>query len=138
MKIQLSQLIFFAGIFQIILVIGSLLIPKLLNWESELSKVSKLIKQMFWTYAGYILVINLSFGIISIVLPNDLINKTSLAKAITLFIFMYWFARILIQFFYFDRSQAPKGFIYFWGEVGLVTLFIILSSIYGYAFYINF
>jgi len=134
---MLRELLFIAGISQIFLVLGSLTIPKLLHWKQELDKVNPLIKQMFWTYAGYILVTNLSFGILTLIAPEELMNGSTLAIAITLFISIYWIVRIFVQFFYFDRSSAPEGFIYRWGEVGLVSLFVYLSIVYSYLFYIN-
>jgi hypothetical protein len=134
---MLKELLFIAGLSQIMLVLGSLAIPKLLNWKQELSKLNPLIKQMFWTYAGYILVTNLSFGIVSIVAVDELMNGSTLARAISLFISLYWIARIIIQFFYFDRYAAPKGSIYLWGEIALVTLFVYLSVVYSYLFYMN-
>ena len=77
-----------AGVLQIVLCVGSLAIPKLLNWKGELSKVSTIIAQMFWTYAGYILVINLSFGLISFFGAEELLEKTFLAKSVSMFIFL--------------------------------------------------
>ena len=133
----LCNLIQLAGLAQIVLVLGSLAIPKMLHWREELSKTNVLIKQMFWTYAGYILVINLSFGIISIIGVKELLNGSFLAKVINLFIAVYWISRILIQFFYFDTSAAPKGFIYKLGEIILVAVFLFLAIAYSLAFLFN-
>ncbi|MBA4848817.1 hypothetical protein [Emticicia sp. BO119] len=127
-----------AGFLQIILCIGSLAIPYLLDWKSELTKVSNLIKQIFWTYAGYILSFNLFFGLISFWGAEALLDKSFLTKSITIFIFMYWLVRIIIQFFYFDTKSAPKGLIYTLGEIGLVALFVFLTGVYGWVSYLNF
>ena len=105
-KKLLEIMIVVAGIGQILLVIGSLAIPKFLNWSSELSKVRPLIRQIFWTYAGYILVTNLSFGLLSVLAPTALLDGTFLGTCITGFIALYWAARIVIQFTYFDRSDG--------------------------------
>lgn len=133
----LGYLIFFAGLAQIALVLGSTAIPKLLNWKEELLKTNLLIRQIFWTYAGYILVINFSFGLLSILGVQELLNRSFLAKAVTLFIALYWITRILIQFFYFDTSSAPKGLIYKVGEITLILLFFFLAIIYSWAFICN-
>jgi hypothetical protein len=135
---SLFLLLKMAGLLQIGLSTVSLVIPKLLNWNGELKRVSKLISQMFWTYAGYILAINLFFGIISFFGTNELLSGTFLAKAISFFIFLYWLARILIQLFYFDTSTAPKGLIYKIGEIGLMALFLFLTFVYGWLSFINF
>jgi hypothetical protein len=45
----------------------------------------------------------------------------------------YWGARALVQFFYFDRSEAPEGAFHKVAEVALVGLFVFLTIVYGYA-----
>ncbi|MCE3228923.1 MAG: hypothetical protein K0S32_3474 [Bacteroidetes bacterium] len=138
MNVELLKiLLIISGVCHILLVAGSLLIPKLLNWKKELNVLPTLFKQMFWTYAGYILVINLCFGIISIIGTDELLNKSLLAKSICVFIGVYWLTRILIQFFYFDRTSAPKGMIYTLGEIALVLGFLVFTIIYFLAFFYN-
>ncbi|MEP6614241.1 MAG: hypothetical protein ABJA76_20200 [Mucilaginibacter sp.] len=134
----IQQLISLAGLAQITLVIGSPFIPKALGWKGELAKVQPLIKQMFWTYAAYILVINLCFGLLSIFDYKELTNGSNLATIINGFIAVYWISRVLIQFFYFDRSNFPVGKWNKLAEVILILLFISLSAVYSLAFYINF
>ena len=128
---------FLAGIGQIILVISSLAIPKILKWKKELSKVQMLIRQMFWTYAGYILFINLCFGLISVFGTKSLTDRSTLATAVTGFITLYWLSRIVIQFLYFDRKGFPPGKMLLLGEILLVLLFVFLTLIYGWSFYLN-
>ncbi len=136
--VPIRTLLVAAGILQIVLSIGSIAIPRLLNWKTELNKLPVLLKQMFWVYAGYILVINFCFGLLSILAPGSLLDRSLLATVVCGFIAVYWGVRVLIQFIYFDRKSAPKGFIYFWGEVGLVILFIFFTVVYGYVAYLNF
>lgn len=135
---HIQTFIFFAGLAQIALALGSLVIPRILNWKMELEKVQTLIKQMFWTYAAYILVINLSFGLLSVSAYKDLTDGSLLASAISGFIAFYWISRILIQFFYFDRKDFPTGKWNSFAEVILVVLFFFLSLVYGIAFYHNY
>ena len=113
------------------------MIPRVLKWSLYLKNLQPLLRQMFWTYAAYILVINASFGIISICGADELLNKSFLAASVTLFISAYWLGRIGIQFFYFDKTDAPKGVIFTLGEVALVGLFIIFAGVYGVAFLFN-
>lgn len=133
----LSQLVFICGILHIALAIGSSIIPKVLNWNAEFAKVKPLTRQMFWTYAAYILVINVCFGLVSIWGTQELLNHSFLAACLTLFISIYWLTRIVIQFFYFDKTDAPKGLLFTFGEIGLVSLFVLFSVIYFIAFLYN-
>jgi len=129
--------IIWCGIGHFALCLGSLYIPKALKWEIHLAVLQPLLKQMFWTYAAYILAINLTFGIISTFGSDELLNQSFLAKAITLLIGIYWLTRIGIQFFYFDRTQAPKGLLFIIGEVALISLFILFAVTYLTAFFLN-
>jgi hypothetical protein len=92
---------------------------------------------MFWTYAAYILVINLSFGIISVFGSQELLDHSFLAKSVTLFIALYWLTRIVIQFFYFDKTDTPKGILYTIGEIALISLFVIFTVTFSLAFLFN-
>ena len=130
---MLQSMIFFAGFGQLLLVLCSLAIPKVLNWGEETSKLRPLTRQVFWTYAGYIWVTNLSFALISMISPASLTDKSFLAIAVTIYIFVYWLARVIIQFTWFDRSDAPKGLHYSIAEALLVGLFVGLTSVYGWA-----
>ena len=90
LRTHLKQLIYLAGLAQIALVTGSLAIPRILNWRTELAKVQPLIKQMFWTYAAYIVVINLCFGLLSVFATGELSNGSGLAIMVDAFIAVYW------------------------------------------------
>lgn len=138
LQINIKSLILLAGLAQIVLVLGSFAIPKILNWRTELNKVQPLIKQIFWIYAAYILIINLCFGLISCFDANELINGSKLAMLITGFIAVYWISRLVIQFTYFDRAHFPTGKWNKLGEGLLVSLFIFLSIVYSAAFYLNY
>ena len=54
-----------------------------------------------------------------------------------MFIAIYWGARVIIQFTYFDRSDAPSGLQYMIAEILLVGTFISLTTIYGYSVWTN-
>jgi len=133
----LKTLLFLSGVAHLLLGTASLIIPKLLQWNKELNRLPLLLKQLFWTYAAYILVINCCFGLVSVFGTAELLDHSFLAKCMTFFIAIYWFARVLIQFFYFDTSQAPQGFWYKSGEMALVVLFISFTGIYFLAFLYN-
>ena len=128
---SLELLVRLAGIGQLVLVAASpFLIPRLLHWHAELALLRPLTRQIFWTYAAYILCFNLAFGLLSSFAPALLLDRSPLAIAVSGFIAGYWVVRILVQFFYYDRSAAPPGAIYVVGEWLLVGLFTYLSLVY--------
>ena len=129
--------IFLAGLGQLALIVASLAIPRVLNWRDDVAKLRPLTRQVFWTYAGYIWATNLAFGLISTLAPNWLLDASPLAGAVCGFIALYWGARLVIQFTYFDRSDAPAGWHVRCAEAALVGLFIYLTLTYGFAAYVN-
>ncbi|HEY3966719.1 MAG TPA: hypothetical protein VGM05_19305 [Planctomycetaceae bacterium] len=125
----LPSLVLVAGIGQIGIVAASLAIPHVLRWREDTARLRPLTRQVFWTYAIYIWFTNLAFGLVSL-RPNWLLDRSPLAACLTGFITAYWSGRVLIQFFYFDRSDAPTGSRILFAEIVLVGLFIYLSLVY--------
>ena len=101
-KIQqhLLVLVQIAGWCQIILIVGSLGIPRVLGWKEKLTSLTVLMRQMFWVYSLYIWLTNLSFGLLSALGAPYLIDGTPLASCVTGFIFGYWLLRMIIQWIY--------------------------------------
>ena len=124
-------LLVLAGVGQLVLALGSLAIPGVLNWRADTAKLRNLTRQVFWTYAGYIWATNVCFGLISALAPGWLLDTAPLARAVNTYIALYWITRVAVQFFYFDRSDAPPGLPTKLAEVALVALFVYLSLVYG-------
>jgi len=130
-KEMLRWLIVLSGIAQIVLILGSLAIPSVLKWKEELSGLKNLYRQMFWVYSGYIWGTNLSFGLVSAFAPHWLLDGSGLGIAVCGFIAVYWAARVLIQFLYFDTSELPSSAFHTFAEWALIALFIGLTAVYG-------
>lgn len=122
-----------AGIAQIVLIIGSLAIPKVLGWKGQLAANETLIRQMFWVYAGYIWATNLSFGLLSALAPQWLLDGSPLSAVVAGFICAYWAARVVIQLVYFDVSGIPRSPFNTFARWALEVLFAALTLIYGLA-----
>src|SRR5215218_6931726 len=133
MNVPWRVLLMAAGVGQLILISASLAIPRILRWPEDVAKLRPLTRQVFWTYAGYIWTANVCFGLLSLLAPAALVAGGTLPAAVCGFIMLYWLARIVIQFTYFDRSAAPPGFIFKLAEAALVGLFVALTAVYGWA-----
>ena len=133
LKSWLPHLVFAASLGQIILIVASLAIPRMLGWRAETAKLRPLTRQVFWTYAGYIWATNLCFGLLSTLAPSWLVDRSPLAGVVAGFICVYWAARVVIQFTYFDRSDVPPGRLVRVAEAALVGLFVFLALVYGLA-----
>ena len=128
----MTTIVVLAGIGQLALALGSLAVPRVLRWSEDTARLRPLTRQVFWTYASYIWVTNVVFGLLSTWAPSLLLDRSPLARLVAGYITAYWGARLLVQFFYFDRSDAPSGAFFKAAEVLLVTLFALLTAVYGY------
>jgi hypothetical protein len=120
-----------AGAGQLALAAGSLFIPRVLGWRADLATLRPLTRQMFWVYAGYILSFNVSFGLLSALAPDWLLEGSALAATVAAFIAAYWGARLVVQFAVLDRRAAPPGWPVRLGETVLVSLFGAFTTVYG-------
>jgi len=132
-----AMLIHLAGVGQLLLVIASTFIPRMLHWREELAAVKPLTRRIFWTYAVYILGTNTFFGIVSAFWPGGLVDGSHAARALTTFMAAYWVGRVVVQFVWFGR-EAPEGLKFRVAEAALVTGFIFFASVYVGAAWVNF
>lgn len=125
----LKLTLFMAGIGQLVLAAGSVLIPRVLEWRRKLTDLDPLLRRLFWVYAGYILCTNIALGLVSVLLAEDLAGGGTLALAVNLYASLYWLSRLVIQFALF-RDLKPDGVQYRIAEVGFVLLFTFLTATY--------
>lgn len=126
-----------AGLAQLVLVAGSVAIPRCLDWNGGLAGLMPLLRQMFWTYAVYISVIHLFFGVVSLFAAEELLGGGFIHMLLCVLMLVWWFARIMIQFLYFDKTGLPETRFNQLAEVALVMLFGFLSAVYGWAVWEN-
>ncbi|MBX3460627.1 MAG: hypothetical protein KF696_11800 [Planctomycetes bacterium] len=126
-----------AGVAHFGVVFASLFVPRELGWSHDLAKVKPINRQIFTTYAGYILAINALFGLLALFGATWLLERTPLAACVCGFIAAYWGVRVVLQFAYYDRKSAPHGLKHKLAEAMFVTLFAAFTLIFGYATAVN-
>jgi hypothetical protein len=126
-----------AGLGQLLLAAASTAIPRVLRWRQETAALRPLVRQLFWIYAAYILGFHIAFGLLSTLSPEWLLDGSGLATAVSGFIAFYWGARLVLQFTYLDRSDAPAGRWFRAAEAALVLLFVGLAATYAAALAAN-
>ncbi|MCZ6787552.1 MAG: hypothetical protein O7E54_10375, partial [Planctomycetota bacterium] len=94
-------------------------------------------RQIFWTYSGYILCTNLGMAVLATFAPGWLLSGTPLAAAVSGYICVYWGARFVIQFVYYDRSDAPSGALYEFAHYSFAAIFLYLTIVFGVCCWTN-
>lgn len=137
MSVEIIDCLRLAGLAQAALVLGSAFIPFCLNWKKELEETRGLVRQLFWTYAGYILGAHGFFAAVSYFAPDELTAGGILPQMLCGLMAVWWSVRLALQFCYFDRSNIPATAFNKVAEALLVLLFACLSVVYTWAFYCN-
>ena len=138
MKIEFIQIaIILAGLGQLVLVLASAVIPRCLDWKRPLGVLPLLMRQLFWTYAGYILGMHLFFGLISTFASDLLLDGSPQAALLCGLMMVWWGVRIGLQFFCFDRGGIPSTRFNKLAEAMLVALFLYLTVTNGVALLYN-
>ena len=97
MEAVLSNLIFAAGAGQLCVLIASALVPFRLNWREEFSPLSRLHRQMYWVYGGYVVLSIVAFSLISLFHSHELASGSGLARAFCGYVAVFWGIRICLQ-----------------------------------------
>lgn len=133
----LILLIQLAGLAQLVMVGIGAIAPKLLDWGKHFAELPLIIRQMYWTYGGYILATNLFYGILCLGFPEILIAQNGGAIALCVYLLLFWLGRIVIQFTYFDRKALGTGRLMQGCEAGMVFVLLFLNTTYAAALWFN-
>lgn len=93
-----------AGFTMIALAIGHLYISRLLNWKSDLQKLTPINEQVFYAHTLFIVCGLLCFGIALMVVPSVLIEQSVPALVMSCCLAICWAGRLIFQF----RSLGSK------------------------------
>jgi hypothetical protein len=125
----LANLFFLAGIAQVSVLIASALVPRRLNWRQEFQKLSKLHRQMYWVYGGYVVLGIVSLGLISLCNASELASGSGLARGFCLYGALFWGIRLGLQAVL-DVKEHLTAWWLTAGYHGLTVLFACFTALY--------
>lgn len=127
------------GIFHLLVLCASVQVPGKLGWKVEFQRLSSLNRKVFWTYGAYIFSIIIFMAMVSFLLSQQDLAAGSLSSSLwVLFIALFWWARILIDFLYMSHSDWPQGPLFSVGHVCLATLFTTMTILYSVLAFVSF
>jgi hypothetical protein len=100
--ITLTLLLQVAGVMHLGLMSAGLLMPKVVDMRSHLAALPTFIRQLFWVYYSFIALCLVGFGVITIVCAETLASGSMLARALCVFLAVFWTLRLLVATFVFD------------------------------------
>jgi hypothetical protein len=130
----MKQAILLAGFAHFGILAASATVPLALDWKNALGGLPPLLRQLFWVYGAFIVLMIVSFGIIILTNANELAEGDSvLAVSVNAMIAVFWFARLMVQFFVFDAEPHLKTPFLRCGYHALTVVFLYLALVHGAA-----
>lgn len=117
------------GILMIVLALIHGIFPKRFDWKTELRPLSLINRQVMYVHTFFIAVIVFLMGLLCLTSSQEII-ETNLGKKIALGLGIFWFLRLLIQFFGYS-SELWKGKTF---ETTIHVLFAILWAYFSAIF----
>jgi len=110
---------------------------RVFDWYNDIKKLKPLNREIAKTYGRYIQGLNFSFGLIALLLTEELQNKSGLAIGLTGLIAAYWTGKLITQFAYYPMYQIPHKMIFRIGEFAMNGLFILFTVVFIWLFVYN-
>ncbi|GGG28532.1 hypothetical protein GCM10011344_31620 [Dokdonia pacifica] len=110
---------------------------RVFDWYTDVKQLKPLNQEIAKTYGRYIQGLNFSFGLIALLLTEDLKNQTPLAIAITGLIGAYWVGKVGTQIAYYPMYEIPQEPIFKIGSYCMNTLFVLFAIVYTVLFIHN-
>ena len=126
----LNVALWLAGVGHFCVLGASVQVPARLNWKEDLPKLSVFNRKLMYVYSGYTVYTIASFGVLTLLLHHELLHGERAARALAVFIAVYWTARIAIDFLYYEHKDWPKGAQFVAGHLLLTGLFCALAVTY--------
>lgn len=99
------------------------------DWYNDVKQLKPLNQEIAKTYGRYIQGLNFSFGLIAILLTNELKNQSLLAIALTGLIAAYWVGKVATQIAYYPMYDIPKKTLFKIGSYFMNTLFVLFAVV---------
>ena len=119
-----------AGIILLCITLANFFAPKKMRWTVNLEKTEPVFRQVFIIHCVFLLACVVAMALICLLKPYWLLID-GLGQAVTGFIALFWGARVLVQFFYYEKSikrQFPFFNILFTTAFGY--LFLLFTAVY--------
>jgi hypothetical protein len=130
---HLETLLRIGGCLHFGILLASASTPRALDWRKNLAPLHPFLRRLFWVYGAFIVLVIISFGTITLLHSHELAAGTPLARALCAFIAIFWFARLMVQFFVFDARPFLTNWFYKIGYHSLTFVFLYFTIVYALA-----
>ena len=125
--------LYLGGLIHFLILFASVMAPRVMDWNVHLKKLPHMVRQMFWVYGAFIVLVIVSFGTLTWVGVDEIVAGNRIGRGLCAVIAIFWTARLGVQLFVFDVKPFLTNWFYRLGYHLLTVAFVTLVSIYGYA-----
>ncbi len=93
-----------SGVVILLIAAANIVAPGKLGYRENLARVSPIVRQVFMLHALYIVIIVLGFAGLCLFFAPELAGASSLGRAISGFLALFWLSRTALQVIYIDRE----------------------------------
>jgi hypothetical protein len=129
----MKTLLLIGGLLHFVILIASAMTPRVLDWRRKLAALDPFLRRLFWVYGGFIVLVIVSFGGLTLSHADELASGMPLSRTICAVIAIFWLARLAVQFFVFNARAFLTTTLLRLGYHGLTLLFTALVFIYASA-----
>ncbi|HTL27924.1 MAG TPA: hypothetical protein VL282_01835 [Tepidisphaeraceae bacterium] len=126
-----------AGMLLVLLAVVNLFVPRRCRWADDLPRMSLLNRQIFVVHAAFIVLTVLMMAGVTLTLPHDLMAPSRLSRAMLAGMAIFWFARLLVQWFYYDRAIWRGDRLNTVMHFAFTLLWCYLSGTFAFALWQN-
>lgn len=122
-----------AGGLHFALLIAASLVPGQLRWKCELAGLQRMTRQLIWVHGFYVTLMIVGIGLLSLVFHAELTSGSTLGRALSGFIALFWCIRLGLGLFVFDTGPHLTRPWLIIGERMLTVLFAYFTTVYTWA-----
>ena len=132
MNNHLILLLQFAGLMHLGLMCAGALMPRAVNLKNNLAALPPFIRRLFWVYYTFIGLCLISFGVMTFTFAGTLAAGGGLARALCLFLALFWTVRLIAATFVFDVRPYLTNNAWRLGYHATNIVFIYLPVVYAW------
>ena len=129
---NLVLLLQIAGVLYLGLMCAGALMPRAVNLRANLAPLPPFIRRLFWVYYAFIGLCLVSFGLITVIFAQTLAEGGGLARAICIFLAVFWTIRLIAATFVFDVRPYLTNTFWRLGYQATNIAFIYLPVVYAW------
>jgi hypothetical protein len=127
-----------AGAILLLLALSHVGFSKRFHWDQELPRLSLLNRQVFVVHTFFIALVVTFMGILSLVFPETLVERSQLARIVLAGLALFWATRLVFQWFVYDRAlwrgRRFETLVHF----TFTVIWMYLTSVYAWALWKQF